>query len=279
HTLAYLFLPWSLLFFISAFAEFRFLVKNRFQSHEYFTLTGIWIFFIILNSASSQLPNYIFAIVPLIAVLTAKWIDIATTGKLKLFKVFSTVQAVVVFFSWVGVVVLSTYLFPPPEWYFWVLFLAALGVTFFIFMKPNDLLTRLLLPSTIVFACFMFLMNTHIFPYIFSFQAPPKAARYFNEKANNDDKLYNYQYPQFELFFYSNPQAQQLATFDELTAVAGKPGTWIFTDTLGFSQIKNLHLNTDTIIEYQHLYLNRGGRFINPATRQKILKPTYLIKF
>jgi len=57
HNFAYLFLPWSILFFISAFQEFRTLIKNRFVSTEYFTLTGIWIYFLILSSSKSQLPN------------------------------------------------------------------------------------------------------------------------------------------------------------------------------------------------------------------------------
>ncbi len=81
HTLAYLFLPWSLLFFIAAFVDIKTLIKNKFQAAEYFTVTGVWVYFIILNSASSQLPNYVFSIVPLIAVLTAKWIDIALEQK------------------------------------------------------------------------------------------------------------------------------------------------------------------------------------------------------
>ena len=41
HNLLYLFLPWSLLFYISAFSEFRMLIKTRFCSNEFFTLIGI----------------------------------------------------------------------------------------------------------------------------------------------------------------------------------------------------------------------------------------------
>ena len=96
HNILYLFLPWSLLFFTSVFLEFKMLVKNRFRSNEYFTFTGIWIFFIILSSASFQLPSYIFSIVPLIAVLTAKWVDISLDKKTKLFRIFFTIQNIVV---------------------------------------------------------------------------------------------------------------------------------------------------------------------------------------
>ena len=114
---------------------------------------------------------------------------------------------------------------------------------------------------------------------MFGFQAPPKAGRYFSEKAGENDKLHNYNYEQYELFFYSQPQANQLHSFDELKTVAGKKGNWIFTDENGFEEIYSLNLETDTIIEYKHLYLNRPAKFINPKTRDEVLKPMYLLKY
>jgi hypothetical protein len=121
-------------------------------------------------------------------------------------------------------------------------------------------------------------MNMHVFPYIFSYQAPPKAARYFNENRSSTDSLFNYKYGQYELFFYSEPPAVQLYESD-LEKTAGKPGNWIFTDEEGFKEIEKLNISSDTIIEYRHLYLDRGGKFINPATREQVLQPMYLINY
>ncbi|NOR75146.1 MAG: hypothetical protein GQ525_08295 [Draconibacterium sp.] len=139
-------------------------------------------------------------------------------------------------------------------------------------------MARLILPSVIVFTCFTLLLNMHVFPYMFSFQAPPKAARYFNENASEGDKLYNYLYGQYELFFYSEPQATQLDSITDVISIIEKKGSWIFTNPIGMNKIDSLNIETDTIIEYQHLYLNRGGRFLNPKTRDEILKPLYLLK-
>ena len=278
HSLAYLFLPWSLLFFISAFSEFKFLIKNKFQTTEYFTFTGIWIYFIIINSASSQLPNYIFIIVPLIAVLSAKWIDIAIQQKSKLIGLFNTVQKGVVLLLWAGIIALSFYFFPTPKWYFWILGIAGLSVSYYIFMQIQVSAIRLLLPSIIAFTCLFLLMNKHILPFMFSFQAPPKAARFFNENADKNDKLYNYKYDQYELFFYSEPQAIQLKGDDNLQEIATN-GNWIFTNPEGLNELKKLEAKPDTLIEYRHLYLNRGGRFINPKTRDDVLQPMYLLKY
>ena len=281
HNLLYLFLPWSILFYISAFYEFKTLFKNKFRAPEYFTFTGIWIFFIILNSSKSQLPNYIFGIIPLIALLTAKWIDIATEKKPILQKIFKSTQVIVTILLWIVILGISAYLFPAPGVWFWLVFAAGIAFSVVVYLKAEKALPKIILPPAIGLAVFFILLNMHVFPYIFSYQAPPKAARYFTENADPGDTLYNYNYTQYELFFYSEPQATQLQTDEEMKQVAGKDGTWIFTDAEGFEKIENLGLKPDsvTIHEYQHLYLNRGGRFINPKTRQEVLKPMYLIKY
>jgi len=279
HNLLYLFLPWSFMFFISVFYEFKSLIKNKFKSTEYFTLAGIWIYFIILNSASSQLPNYIFSIVPLIAVLTAKWTDIAIQQSTSLFRIFNVIQKIVVFIMWLGIFVISFYLFPRPNWHVMLLIITGMVTGYYVSSRIKEGAARLLLPSVIVFACLSVLLNTRVFPYIFSFQAPPKAARYFTEYAGKNEHLYNYKYGQYELFFYSEPEATELNSNEEMKAVAGKKGTWIFTDAAGYAEINKLNLVPDFIMEYKHLYLNRGGRFINPKTRDKVLQPMYLIKY
>ncbi|MDD4755020.1 MAG: glycosyltransferase family 39 protein [Prolixibacteraceae bacterium] len=279
HTLLYIFLPWSVLFFIAAYHELKTLIANRFKADEYFTFAGIWIFFIILNISKNQLPNYIFIIIPLISVLTAKWTDIALNQKTGLFKTFTITQLIIVLLLWAGIAFISVYLFPYPDWHFWLIAAGGLAVTLYLYLFNKNRAARLLLPSGLVFAVIALLFNTHVFPYMFSFQAPPAAARYFNEHSSPDEILYNFNYPQYELFFYSEPQALQLSTPESARTVAGKEGIWLFTDEEGYNMIQNFNVPADTTIVYEHLYLNRGSKFINPRTRDKVLKPMYLIKY
>ncbi len=279
HNLLYLFLPWSLIFYIAAFYEFRTLFKNNFRSSEYFTLTGIWIFFIIINISKNQLPNYIFVVMPLIAVLTAKWIEIAIQNRSVLLKIFSSVQTGVFIILWIGIAGIAFFLFPLPPWYFWIIAAAGLLAAVYVVLKAGNHVTRILLPSAIVFACLTILLNTHVYPYIFSFQAPPKAARLYTRVAEEEDVLFNFNYSQYELFFYSNPMAKQLPSAEAARAVAGTEGNWIFTDDKGYEFIRDFNVKADTVIEYRHLYLNKGGLFINPKTRDEVLKPMYLVKY
>lgn len=277
HNLLYLFLPWSMLFYASAFMEFKTLIRDRFKSNEYFTLTGIWIFFIILNSASSQLPNYIFSIIPLIAVLTAKWIDRALDSP-KLFKVFKIIQDVVVGILWLLILAIVFYIFPKPSVFLWIITLIALISIVYVSRKVREPNTRFLMPSVITFTLLALLLTTHVLPYTFSFQAPPKAAKFYTENKTMGEKLYNFNYGQYELFFYSHPQAQQVYGSEELPEIV-KPGSWIFTDPLGLDTLRMQGHKPDTIIEYEHLYLNRPAKFLWPSTRESSLKPMYLIKY
>ena len=64
-----------------------------------------------------------------------------------------------------------------------------------------------------------------------------------------------------------------------MKSVAGKKGTWIFTDENGYKEIEGLGLNPESIIKYKHLYLNRGGKFILPGSRESALYPMYLIRY
>jgi len=280
HNLLYQLLPWSLLFFIAVFLEFRHLLRNRFRSDEYFTLFGIWIYFIILNSASSQLPNYVFSIVPLMAVLLAKWIMIAIREKTTLYKLFLNVQYVVVALIWVSIFLISGYLFPGAPFYFWMLAAAGLVSTGYILVQRFERPVKLLVPSAIVSFLLMFLLNTHVYKYLFSYQAPPEAARFFTRYAEAGDTLYNYRYGQYEQFFYSEPQAVHLHYNGEaMRSVAGETGSWIFTDEKGYHEIQSLDSRADTVVTFRHLDLSRGGRFINPKTRNDVLENMYLIKF
>jgi 4-amino-4-deoxy-L-arabinose transferase-like glycosyltransferase len=279
HSLLYLFLPWSLLFFASAYMEFKTLIRNKFKSPEYFTFAGIWIFFIILNASKNQLPNYIFGIMPLIAVLTAKWTDMALTQKEKLLKVYFSIQNSITAILWLAIGFIAFYLFPVSNWQLITISTLAIAATIYIFTNSKSYIPRLILPSAIAFISLIWQLNNDIFPYIFSYQAPPQAARYFTENAKPGETLFNYNYSQYELFFYSEPQAEQLSNDEEMRAVAGNPGNWIFTDSEGFEKIAALNLKPDTVIEYRHLYLNKSIEFIPPKNRENALYPMYLIKY
>ncbi len=279
HNLLHQLFPWSILFFVAVFYEFRTIISNRFKSHEFFTFTGIWIYFIIINSASSQLPNYVFAIVPLMAVLASKWMVISAEKPSSLFNIFFYVQVFMVILTWLTVFIITFYLFPAPEGWFWIIPVLGIASTCYIYTTNQKRLVKLIVPSVIAAFSIMFLMNMHVFPYLFSFQTTGKAARYINENAKKGDKLFEYKHGQYEIFFYSEIEAEQINELEEIKPVAGKNGHWIYTNAEGFADLSNLSAEPDTIIKYRHLDLSRPAKFMNPRTREEALQPMYLVKY
>lgn len=279
HNLLHQLFPWSILFFMAAFMEFRFLIKNKFNSAEYFTLTGIWIYYIILNSATSQLPNYVFSIVPLMAVLLSKWMIRVSEMKNKSFRWFCNVQNIILVLAWIAIFVIALYLFPIPPVWVWLILTAGLISTWYLFSSGYSNLIKLAGPSVIVSFVLMFLLNTCLFPYIFSFQVTADAANYVNENANPDDTLFDYKHGQYEIFFYSRIEAIQLYEQEEARDAAGREGSWIFTNSEGLADLNMFAAVPDTVIEYRHLDLSRAAKFINPKTRSESLQKMYLVKY
>ena len=280
HTLLYLYAPWSLLLFSSIFLEFRSIFKKPFAQKEYLLLGGICIYFFIISIARGKSPNYIFIIVPLFSVLTAKWISrVLDHQASKDFKAFRIMQNI--YFTLIGVflIAMMTYLFPTRDWGYWALFVVILSACIYIFRQKGFTTEKLLLPSILIIALTSFYMNTHMLPYAFSFQAPPRAARIYNQEAEPGDQLYNYLYEQYELFFYGKTNAVQIKDKKQLNEVLHKPGSWIFTNEAGYDSIRDLAVPLDSVYLFRHRGMNRiGGKFILPNKRKESLKSMYLVK-
>lgn len=278
YNLAFLFLPWSLLFFSAVFMEFKQLIQNKFKAAEYITLTGIWVFFIILTFSKSKLPNYMFLLFPMIGILAGKWIDIAFRQKDNYFKRLLILQNIMTVLLWIGVIGLTVYLFPPKTMVYWFIWAAMIALTVYVMKKAKTKASKLLLPSIIGVSALMLYLNASVFPYIFDYQAPPEAARIYNKLAKEGEGLYNYKYGQYELFFYSEPEAIQVEGWDQLKGIVKTPKSWIFTNDVGLEDLKGLGCQTDTVIPLKHLNLNRGGKFVWPSKRQQALLPYFLVQ-
>ena len=280
HTLLYLFAPWSLLMYGSIYHEFRSVFKKPFQQKEYLLIGGILFYFIIISVARGKSPNYIFILIPLLAVLTAKWIALFLDHPDKKgFKVFKTMQGIYFSLLWVFLFIMMFYLFPSGNWRYWLISAVVLILCALIYIQKDHTLEKLLLPSILIISMVAFYMNSYMLPYAYTFQAPPKAARIFNEKAKNGDQLYNYLYGQYEVFFYGKTNAIQVKDKKQLEEVLKKPGSWIFTTEAGYDSIKSFKMPIDAVYQFRHRGMNKiGGKFIFPKTRESSLKLMFFIK-
>lgn len=280
HNLLYLYLPWILLLYMAAFLEFRSLIRRRFKAREYFVFSGTWFFFILLAISRSKLPNYIFIIMPLMSVLTAKYIMLAISGrKPLLLRVFTQTQYFVASLLTILLLLISFWLFPLGQVWQWLLLAVVLALSVWFLLQKGRPAERLLLPSLTLIIGLNFFLNQHVFPQIFSQQAPVTVARMFSEQAGPGDRLYNYNYSSYELFFYGKTTVKQVESDVELKQLLERPGSWILTSPEVTERIKTMDVPQPEIREIKHLWMNKVGlRFVNPKTRQQAYDTLYLVK-
>ena len=282
HTLLYLFAPWSLLMYAGLFLEFKSIFKKPFKQNEYFLTGGIILYFFIISIAKGKAPNYIFIIIPLFSVITAKWIFIyAEKLESKGWKTLRTMQYIMLGLLWIFITVVMVYLFPSGNWYYWAFYVIILSFCIYILIQKEQSLAleRLLLPSILTITMIAFYLNSFMLPYVYQFQAAPKAARIYNRESVPCDRMYNYLYPQFEVFFYSKSNASEISNKKSLEQILKEPGSWIFTTAAGYDSIKELNVPVGAIYHLKNRGMNRIRlNFIMPKTRRESLNDTYLIK-
>lgn len=279
HNLLYLYIPWMLLLFSSVYFEFRGLIKRRFRSREYFLFSGIWFFFLVLSLSPSKLPNYMFILIPLFSLLTAKYVAIALTGrKQRLLSLFTGIQQVVSVLVFIVLAVLTMYLFPLAHFWQWILLAFFTGIFIYAMFKIHPAFVRLLYPSLAVITALNFFLNQHAAPQIFSDQASVKAAAYFNENAGPDDRIYNYNYDSYELLFYAKDPVTWVYNDVRVIELLNQPGSWIFTEEKVVKRLEGAFPPPE-VIPLSHVWINKLRlSYLNPATRQQSRDTLYLMR-
>jgi 4-amino-4-deoxy-L-arabinose transferase-like glycosyltransferase len=279
HNLLYLFFPWMLLLFVSAGFEFRSLIKRRFRGREFYIFPGTWLFFLILTLSKGKLPNYIFVLMPLFSLLTAKYAMLATGGRRpSLFRLFLRMQAVSVVLGSLLVAVIIFWLFPVVKA---VMFLPAIVMVFvigFALNKRNTDKVRLFLPSLAVAIVLNLYINMHVAPLIFSAQASVKAAAIFNAESGPGDKIHNYNYESHELFFYAVRPAVKVINDVTVIRLMQEPGNWVLTERKVVERLEGDYPEPE-IIPLEHVWLNKLSlKYLNPRTRSQATDTLFLMR-
>jgi 4-amino-4-deoxy-L-arabinose transferase-like glycosyltransferase len=308
HNLAYLWLPWSGLFFCTLFVNIKKLIKNQFSKSDHFLFWGFWIVFIILSLSKSKLPNYILCLIPIIAVQTAQgWEAFFATRKANEKHWMHFVQLGVLILFWLVLIVALSYLFPLKSvWIILAIVLFALAVTYFSLKLnfPN----RMLVHSLLVMVVAGWAMNFHISPFLFGNQAQVRAASIIaqqatagdkvfhfsynsilerkenDKKANEDKSFYQFMYEShkfynFELAFYCSKPLIEIDALDSLLEIVAHGGAWIYTDEPSKELMQQMNFHADSIYQLRHFNLARIPIYLNPATRSETMEMKYLLYF
>lgn len=275
-----LFFPWMILLFIAVWHEFRDLAQRRFMGNDWFVFSGIWFVFGILTVSHGKLPNYIYFLMPLFSILTARFVHSALSGEREiLLRTLLKIQHSVAALGAILVVALVGWLFPVQDlWEFFLLgFLGFIAI--FPFTGKGNVAAKLLVPSLAMVITLNFFINHRAAPAIFSDQASVKAAFLFNREAAPGEALCNYNYPSHELFFYARQPVRQLRNDLTMWELLRNGKTWVFTTGEVVERLPTHELPPLEIIPLEHVWINKlQYRYLNPASRPASRDTLYLIK-
>lgn len=278
--LLYLYAPWTILLFTALFLQFRALVHRRMEDSGWFLFWGIWVYFFIISVSHGKLPNYIYMLVPLFSVVTARMLVPLISGKMEtMLRWLLPVQTIMAGLTGLLLSLLLFWMFPlRPAWTS-LLLLPFLITALYPFFRGGSPGYRLLVPSLAMATALNLYINSYVAPQIFSDQASVKAASLFNTQATQEAQLGNYNYPSHELFFYARTPVRQLFNDLELFARMRTPGNWVLTTREVVDRMPQGEFPTPEITPLPHVWINNLTlRYLNPRTREAARDTLYLLR-
>ena len=280
YNLVVLFFPWAFLLFGSLFFEFRLLLRRRFKARDWFLFSSIWFFFVIISFSRGKLPNYIYVLIPLFSLVTAKYVVFAVSGMHRaLFRFFLKLQNVANLLLILIIGILVFWLYPLASVWQWVLLAVMIILSFIFYFNQSNPALKLLFPSLALTVVLNFFINQHAAPQIFADQAPVKAAKIFNQMAETKDRLFNYNYFSHELFFYCHQGASNIRNDLALFELMKKPGNWVLTTKEVVERMPGDQFPKPEINPLSHVWINKlNVKYLNPATRAAARDTLFLLR-
>jgi len=303
YNILYLFLPWSILFFIALYKGILQIKNKKSLAPDSFFLFGFTLFFLIISAAQSKLPNYLMAALPTMAIITAIYWERFGKTSIRINKTQNIINIALI------IAVSAISYFFNNNLYFIKLMVLMLAITIFIFASRKiDKNYKTIVKSMGALVVTGLCLNFYIVPELFGHQAQPRAAQYLNSLQTNETSIYNYPKEELKLLrhlwdgvspvdeerfdqtpprkhfslnyglkFYSIRPVHHIQTPGELAQALSQTDSWIFTDNDGMLEINNSIINIDTIINYQHFSLRHSARFLFPQKNKNTFDQQYLM--
>ena len=286
HTMAYLFLPWSLYAYTAVVKDARqwyaqrFSIGNKKVAYSY---SVVLVLIPLVSISSQQAPHYLLPAIPFLSIITAKLIYDVSLKNLypRTYKWMLVFRTLVVALTWPIAIITMTYFFPTANPLLWIPVLILLFLQIYSYIKLKNKLQKLIIPPLISILLLAFVSNTVYMPSAIRYHGPIQASYLYNRIAKNNATLYTYDYGQFETYFYPKKVSQIVHNKKELQdLLTNKSSFWLITTEKGRQEVKDFN---EKIITRQYTFpykklTNISIKFLNPKTRQKELKNIYLLK-
>ena len=273
------FLPWIFIFLITLVLSIKDLIKSKFklQSHEEFiTVGGFILTYCMLARSQAQLPHYIFVVLPLAAIVTAKGLHQIYFSErfLKLKKVALDFHGFIFTLLWAAANMIVLFVFTDMPVY--VKIVTIIGTVYFLYLL---FFYKGQAPKFISLALYTilgvnFILNTSFYPRLLKFELGVSAAAFINQNKLPKNSVYLYEIDESRaLHFYGNHSFERLFDSSLLT-----PGQILITKASSFTKLQQ-QFPGSTIL-HKNAYFGVSMLtlpFLNPATRDKEVTPYIIV--
>jgi len=275
HTLAWAFLPWSLLLFAGVFQSIKKQAKDAANS-QWYCLCGSLLTFLVFSASKFQLPYYLNIVFPLFAIQLAAYLYHIQKTKSK--HAVQTVQSFITVLLLLVVCALQ-YFFKPELHWLVVLLVASLLILLMSIPKHTGLSDiRKTIIRTIITA---FVVNLYInlafYPTLLKYQAGSEAAFYINRQNINHYPVTQtgdqYNYP---LHFYIK---DSLITIDPVGKgpIPPKP-FYLFSNARVLSGLSAQGWHMEPVKSFDSYWISMmAPKFLNSRTRQSTLDTVQVV--
>lgn len=274
------FLPWIIFFLVALGWEVKKLIQQRLRissGQEWITTGGFIISYCAIASSKYQLPHYIYVVLPLAAIITAKFLDqLFYENKFNaLYRWLKPFHLFILSALWLGAILIAVFVFPYPDTLHGLLLITGIaGFIALCFYKKSGDRQRLLVLCIYSMIGINIFLSTYFYPALLEYQMGSSAGKYAHSHHIPEGKLVVYKTDNSDaLCFYAQQIVRQTGTAAGLQA-----GTWVLTGPEGLADLQ----------QYYPLALKLQGedfpvqlltaRFLNPATREGELKKYYLVE-
>lgn len=279
HTFLWVFLPWTVLGLVAYYKKAKELVKSKFKFNsntEFLTLGGITLIFIIISFAQFKLPHYLNVVMPLFSVLTASYLyGLFKEGSALTKKVFLGIQYFILSLVFIVCVFTCFFIFKTDSYssHIWKI---ALGILIAYYcLKREDYYYRIITLGALSSVLLNGILNAHFYPSLLEYQAGSTMAATIKENNISVDSIYKISTNHtWALDFYNKKPVK----ISSIKALEKKKDVWVYVNQKELKELNASGLDWDRQLTEKQFRITRlQGRFLNPNTRNKVIKEMHLI--
>nr|WP_294992824.1 glycosyltransferase family 39 protein [uncultured Sediminibacterium sp.] len=273
------FLPWIIFFLLGLIFTIRKLIQQKFRiekGEEWISTGGFIVTYCILARSQAQLPHYIFVVLPLAAIVTARTIYQLLFEKnyKTLTNILYWVHLILFLLLWIAAVALMIWPFPAMHLVIKILAITGLVCYLFLLIKPFQQLPKLLQMALFTVIGVNLCLVSGFYPQLLKYQLGNTVAAVLEEKKVDKTKVVQYNIDESRaLHFYGK------RIFKHITDSAQIHATDILlTKKESLPALKQRFPDLNTIFEGTYYGVSMLSLpFLNPKTRDKETIPYVLI--